>query len=512
MVQNMAFYLRLSVEEDKDESTSIANQRWILRQNADSMEEFIGVKITEFVDDGYSGYTFDRPSFKRMIQSVESGLIDCIAVKDFSRLGRDFTTVCFFLENYFPTHGVRFIALGNGFDSVRVTNGLDISTKFVQIMNQYYVEHLSVAITNAFRASKLMGNYLSRVPVFGYKIARQDKRRYLEPDETTAPIVRKIFAMAGQGMMILDIAKELNEEGIPSPGVFLDPEKYKGSIWKGPMVTKILHDVRYLGKNCVQRTQRDGIHGKVSNIPLAEQEYVENAHEPLVTEVAFNYPGKHLAPNRKSNNHRFRVFRGLVKCGYCGLGMELQEKVGGSYYACKSNAYHQDTVECAGNRIDEAELYRQAAEQISQRLGAFHAAESKARNAKDRLICQDGRLKKNVNDLEKRLEILEEQSFRLYDQYEDGALAEAAYQAENATLEAKAEKIKADLDAIQAKLNKAAAPSAEEDQSKDILELAKNFNGTPETLTRELAVALIEKINVRKENRVEIIWKTMKSA
>ena len=110
-------YLRLSIEdENKDiESISITNQRAFIKDYA--LKNNIEI-YDYYVDDGYSGGNFDRPGFRRLINDIENGVIDCVITKDMSRLGREFIETGNYVFKYFPEHDVRYIAILENYDTL----------------------------------------------------------------------------------------------------------------------------------------------------------------------------------------------------------------------------------------------------------------------------------------------------------------------------------------------------------------------------------------------------------
>ena len=160
-----ALYCRLSRDDElQGDSNSIKNQKLILQKYADDN----GFKNTSFfVDDGYSGTTFDRPDFQRLMAEVDAGRVGTIIVKDMSRLGRDYLKVGFYTEVTFPDADVRFIAINNGVDSAN-QQGSDF-TPFINLFNEFYAKDTSKKIRAVFKAKGMSGRPLATIPPFGYK-------------------------------------------------------------------------------------------------------------------------------------------------------------------------------------------------------------------------------------------------------------------------------------------------------------------------------------------------------
>ncbi|MFA9468915.1 recombinase family protein, partial [Streptococcus sp. E24BD] len=204
----IALYLRLSVDEaETDESNSITNQRYLLNRYLDQATEFKNWERLEFVDDGFSGTSLNRPSFQRLMADVKSGTIRHIIVKDLSRFMRDYLELGNYLENIFPFLGVRFIALNDQYDSmVSENNGLDIDVPFRNLLNDFYAKDVSEKVKSAMNSMKRSGKNMSWLPPFGYLKDPEDRFKIII-DETVAPIVRRIFALYLDGNSYQTIAR-----------------------------------------------------------------------------------------------------------------------------------------------------------------------------------------------------------------------------------------------------------------------------------------------------------------
>ena len=212
---NATKYLRLSYTSDRaNESDSIANQRKYI-------DEFVkrnpDIKIVnEQVDDGYSGIVFDRPAFKAMIEDIKSGKINCVIVKDLSRLGREYNETFTYLRRIFPALGVRFIAINDNIDTAKEAVTGDISVSFKGVMNDEYCRDISVKVRTALNIKRKNGDYVGAVPVYGYKKAADNKNQ-LVVDEYAARVVKDIFKMRTDGYSADRIANELNRLAVLSP-------------------------------------------------------------------------------------------------------------------------------------------------------------------------------------------------------------------------------------------------------------------------------------------------------
>lgn len=209
-----ALYCRLSRDDEySGDSASIQTQKTMLSQYA---KEHGFANCEFFVDDGYSGTNYERPDFKRLMKLAEDGKVAAIIVKDLSRLGRDYLKTGYYTEVIFPEYDVRFIAIN---DDVDTSKGSNEFAPFKNIINEWYAKDCSKKVKSAFRTKALNGEYTGGYPAFGYR-KDPDDRHHLVPSEH-APIVKRMFRMALEGVSCYHIAKTLEAEQVPTPRAFL---------------------------------------------------------------------------------------------------------------------------------------------------------------------------------------------------------------------------------------------------------------------------------------------------
>lgn len=210
----VAKYIRLSDEDrDKKESESVENQRDLIDNFIKKHEDL--EDAGEYVDDGYTGGNYDRPKFKKMINDIESGKINCIITKDLSRFGRDHIDTGYYLERYLPKKNVRYISIGDGIDT-KDSRGLQFLT-FKLSFNDYYIQDISKKIKSVKKRKMIKGEYQAGIAVYGYK-KDPNIKNHLIIDKKVYRIVQEIFDMYGnQGMSTVKIADELNKRNITPP-------------------------------------------------------------------------------------------------------------------------------------------------------------------------------------------------------------------------------------------------------------------------------------------------------
>ncbi len=244
MKQNCEFragiYARLSKDDERrGESVSIENQKLMLSQYCETQ----GWTIVDcYVDDGFSGTSFDRPGFQRLMGDVRSGAVNLVLVKDLSRLGRDYVTVGQYTDCVFPMYGCRFVALGDGVDTYDA--GDETGMIFKNVINDLYARDTSKKIRAIRLAGARSGRFMGSRAPFGYRRSDADRHK-LEVEPAAAEIVRRIFRMREDGCSAAMVARELNREGVSPPSVFYE-DKCRGAensgrpVWSRETVRSIL--------------------------------------------------------------------------------------------------------------------------------------------------------------------------------------------------------------------------------------------------------------------------------
>ncbi len=230
-----AAYARLSVEDSgKPGADTIEGQKNLLLRFVENDPTLTLYGL--FCDNGQTGTDFQRPEFEKLMEAVRRGEVDCIVVKDLSRFGRNYKETGNYLERIFPFLGVRFIAVSDGFDTLTAQRGADgYLVPLKNLINEVYSKDISRKSGSALAAKQKNGDFIGAWAPYGYRKCPDDPHR-LEPDEATAPVVRQIFRWRAEGIGVTQIARRLNDEGIPSPSAYLyntgacKTEKYNGVI------------------------------------------------------------------------------------------------------------------------------------------------------------------------------------------------------------------------------------------------------------------------------------------
>ena len=319
-------YIRLSREDgDKQESESIGNQRKILQRY---VKENNLCLVKEYVDDGISGTTFDRPSFNELLQDIENKTIDMVITKDLSRLGRDYIKTGFYLEDYFPKNNIRYVAITDGIDTYIDSTNNDI-TPFKAIMNDMYAKDISKKIRSVLKEKQKQGEYMCSIPAYGYKRHSTIKNKLII-DEQVRDIVEKIFDMYSNGHGSVEIVNFLNKNKYLSPtgyrktGLVLDENKTNYN-WNEVTLCNMLKNEVYIG-NTVQN-KRSIISYKVKKFRIVDKEEhirVENTHEAIIDKDTFDKV--QCIIEKRGTNTKLKydyLLRGLLYCYHCKRKLQI---------------------------------------------------------------------------------------------------------------------------------------------------------------------------------------------
>lgn len=334
-------YIRLSVEdEDNIEQNSIGNQRKIGLYYLKDRSDITLVNV--YTDNGYTGMNFHRPDFMRMMEDLKKGVINCVIVKDISRLGRHFLQTSEYVEKIFPEMGVRLICINDGFDS----NGENSDTSQLMlpikmVMNDSFVRDISKKIRSSITSKMNFGEFLPSAGSIPYGYLRNPKENTFDIDLEAAEVVARIYEMRSEGLKYAMIARKLNLEEIPSPGrlryirgITVNP-KYEKAEWARKTIRKICSDQVYIGNRVHGRVKRDRLGAEKKRRAESEWLVIEQAHPAIITQELFEKVQDVNEEERKQEMKKtaradvtndFRdVLRGKVICGDCKSEMKAKK-------------------------------------------------------------------------------------------------------------------------------------------------------------------------------------------
>lgn len=374
-VYRTGIYLRLSQgDEDvdgweKQESNSISNQRLLLEGFIDAHDDLKLVDV--FIDDGYTGSNFNRPEFQRMMASMKAGNLDCIMVKDLSRLGRERIGVDELILKTFKQHEVRFIAVSDNYDSLTANRGeTHTIIPFKNLMNEQYNNDTSIKVRASQQVKRMNGQFIGAFAPYGYKKAEGNKN-LLVPDPYATGMVQGIFAKKLAGVSASGIANILNKNGVLSPSEYKAKcgEKYNTSFkgagqskWSAKTIIRILKNVVYIGT--LAQGKRTTVSHKVKKeieVPECDWIVYENAHEQIVSKMDFDAVQILMSRDTKAvvGKSEAYMYAGILYCGDCGSSMVHRKEhyKGKEYvtYIC-SNYNRNSSGACSRHCIRETDL------------------------------------------------------------------------------------------------------------------------------------------------------------
>lgn len=497
-----ALYIRLSVEFNSGRGDSLETQRQIMENHLALCPdiEIAGV----YTDNGTTGRTFERPAFQKLLEDVESGVVNCIVVKDLSRLGRNTIDTGYYIEKYFPLHGVRFLAVNEQYDSEKADeNGSHILIPLKNMINEAYAADISRKVKSQAHQSMKDGDFIGARPPYGYRKAPDNCHKLLVNEET-APVVRQIFQWAAAGVPLNEMVKRLNEQGIMTPGYYLvhsgiiRPSKLMGSgKWQSWTVAKLLADEVYTG-DMVQGKSKIVGHKQVPT-PPEEWITVPNTHEPLISRELFAQvqairlqAAKRYATTPKVP-YTENILRGRIFCGCCGKNLHRQRSWNVYRYRCISNdRIGKGACTSELDSICETELFEAILTIIRKQAENIIGKSLQIRRQDAKLAAQKAETDRQVKAL--RQEAANSQHFLvgLYENLITGVLTKAEYKEMKADYEAGIRRTMAQMEQLQTR------QSELEEQLQAFTSLAEKLAavGCDTALTALLVDQLIDRITV----------------
>ena len=506
MDYHAALYIRLSKEDESEgPSQSVQNQESLLREFV--QQHRLSVYDT-YIDDGWSGTSFDRPAFQRMIADIEAKKVNIVITKDLSRLGRDYIMTGHYMERYFPEHRVRYISLLDGIDTGVDSTANDI-TPFRAIMNDMYAKDISKKIKSVKRDKQRKGQFIGGKPMYGYKMHPTEKNKIVI-DEEVAPIVRRIFALALSGMSCRNIATLLNQEGVPTPATYANlpvarPGPYTG-LWSSERISDMLQNETYLGNMVQGRSVKISYKSKkcLKQDP-ANWVVVEGTHEPLVDAETFRKV-RMLVNSRKHTRSRTYDFllKGLIFCHECGYPLAVLNRKNARgedvlYFVCRTYQRFTKAGVCTCHSIKEKTVTDAVVAKVREVCQAYlnpdellPVAQEAVENAR-----KQSSLELELQALQSKIDSLTANLDRMYTDRLSGLLPEADFQRifgriklERGQLEEKRKELEL----------RQKSPVRSEDRARELVQRFIETAGE----SRELLVSLIERVELTEDKKILI--------
>ena len=436
-VWRAALYIRLSVEFNGKRGDSLETQRQIMEAYVTLCPDIEVAEI--YTDNGISGQTFERAAFQRLLDDIEAGKIDCVVVKDLSRMGRNTIDTGYYIEKYFPLHHVRFIAVNDQYDSEDGENSANhMIVPLKNMINEAYAADISRKVAAQQRQAMRDGDYIGSRPPYGYRKDPDNCHRLLV-NEDTAPTVRQIFQWAAEGVALNDVVKRLNEGKVPTPGYYLasigliTSQRLMGSgKWQTWTVGKILEAEVYTG-DMVQGKSRTVGRKQVSTAPM-DWIVVRDTHEALVSREMFelvqavrqNAAVKYTVTEKKPYTEN--ILQGRVFCGCCGKNLHRQKSHGRYFYRCITNDRLGKDA-CPGDirYLKEADLFDTILIVIRQKAGAVMGSGLYLKRQDSKIAAKKAAVDREIDQLRGETEKNQALLKGLYENFVTGILTRAEY-------------------------------------------------------------------------------------
>lgn len=528
-----ALYVRLSVEDNgKEDSDSLENQEALLR---DYIKEHPYLELTEvYTDNGYTGTDFDRPAFERLVNDVQKGRIECIVVKDFSRLGRNYIETGEYLEKIFPFLGVRFISVNDGYDSLSANAGALLAVSLKNLINDMYAKDLSKKICSTMKEKRLRGDYIGNYAPYGY-LKDENNKNKLVIDPEIAPIVVEIFELRAQGIGIEAMCRILNEKDYPSPGRLryergiITNNNKKGSAlpWNRHVLKDLLLNIAYIGNLAQGRSAQCLYKGqKFHWTDSSEWDVVYDTHPAIISielwEKVQEVNNKSARVSKESHGKyahlpkRVNPYGSVIRCADCGRvlkyvrGYSKPTKDGTvkDYYnyKCPQNIELGDSA-CPKKNIRADELDSIVLDIIRKQMDLF----LDTKKALTRLITLEKEENKHRAPINRVQEAKEQLSSKkkafsaLYFDYKEGVLTYQEYQLARTTYQEEISKLEqriSELEMTHSRTRKV------ETGARRWESLIKKYRKA-KAVTPELIDAFVEEIRFRADGSIDIDFKYM---
>ena len=511
-----ALYIRLSVEDNKKRGHSIENQKLVLENFLAGRPEF--VVYNTYVDNGATGTNFHRPGFQQMLSDIEAGLIDCVIVKDLSRLGRNSIDTGYYIEQYFRAHQIRFIALTDQFDTADASNlhgGIMLPLK--NMINEAYALDIGRKIKAQARQAMKDGEYIGARAPYGYRKDPENCHKLLI-DPEAAEVVFQIFQWAYEHVGLNDIARRLNEQGIQTPshrkratGEITHENLVGSGKWQTRTVAKILDSEVYTGDLVQGKTKivdHQQVQADEDNLIIAT-----NTHEAIISHEVFEAVKayrRQVCEESKAHEvdpYTPNIFKGKVFCAHCGGSLHRQRnkrKKGSDVYLfhCLTKS-RVDKNGCLGVSVTEKDLLDAVVAILQQELTVALGNYSFVLEAEVKRKKERDDLKAGISA--KKQEIDRNRRFvrGLYENFVQKVLTSEEYFTMKKDYEAAIAKLSHEISTLE---NGLAVMDAQLAKYKELEQDAKVLE-KDHTLTAALIDRLIERIEITHDKEIRVSFR-----
>lgn len=513
-------YIRLSKEDAQkakkgDDSNSVINQGRLLDDYYNRhIDEFESAE--KYIDDGCTGTDTDREDFQRLLADIYAKKINCVIVKDLSRLSRNYTDAGTLIENLFVQMNVRFISLAESVDSYKNPDSVsNIIVPITNVMNDQYCYQTSKKIRQVFDYKKRNGEFIGSYAPYGYIKDPNDKHALLV-DEEAAEVVKQIFSMFVSGMTVRAIVNHLNDHGVMCPSLYKQSQGLKyhcpngqmRPMWSTITVSSMLKNPVYVGDMAQGRNRVKSykIH-KLEPVPEEQWIVVQNTHEPIIDRETFAKAKDLLKRDTRTapKQKQLYLFSGFLRCADCGRAMSrIASKDLYVYYQCgtyKSLSKKACTMHSIkSTKLEAATLY---AIQQQVHLAVNYSAIIAQINAAPQKKSQSVRLNEQISAKEKELARIMRYKQALYQDWKDGNITHNDYRHMGADYEQQIETAMAVIDSLKAERDKLENGIDEENPFLTAFKKYENID----KLTREILIELVDYIKVYEGGDISIKFK-----
>ena len=501
----VGIYLCLSRDDERQgESLSIENQRRVLTNYVKEQGWSI---YDEYVDDGISGVTFERPGVQRLLEDAKAGNINLILCKDMSRFGRNYIQVGQYVDYLFPMYNIRFIALTDNIDTLNSDSASMDMLPIMNVFNEWFAANTSKKLRAVFESNARSGKYKTTFAAYGY-IKGDDANFTPQIDPEAAEVVRRIFELRAAGWNVTRIAETLNSEGILPPQDYKysklgkDAPQYSHHLWSPTAVKRILSNQIYLG-HLVQLRTTTVSYKNHKTIQKSSDEWavIENNHEPIISQELWDKVREieeSVSTGKQTKKGVTMPLSGLGYCADCGTKMKQHYSSGAKApygYVCGFHARF-GKEHCTSHHINytdlESIILQDIRRQIDFVMNDDMAREKYLARKRGEKSARDNSDRKRQKDIVKRIVDLDKLIQKIYEDKVLGSLPEKTcadlltkYQQEKDTLQT-------ELDTL---VQRADADKQDEADVDEYIRRLKSYAGAEE-LTRQMCLDLIEYFTV----------------
>ena len=501
-----ALYARLSSEDLQDgTSVSIETQKKILEDYCKNNGIII---YNVYIDDGYTGTNFNRPAFKRLLRDCENKQFNMVIVKDLSRLGREHIETDNYIEKYFPERNIRFVAIGDDYDSESKMQDLDFIVPMRNLFNQFYPADTSKKVRQAFRAKASRGEFIGAQAPFGYKKSQKDKH-VLIIDEEVAPIVQRMFTLiAYHGYGFTKIAKLFSSEKILTPSAYQarnsNREYNKNPYdWNLGSVRAIINNETYLGKLVSgKRSVMSFKNKRVIKKDRKDWIVVDDMFPPIITQELWNEAHARIGERKRDTTSSFdNIFAGLIRCDKCGkvLGLSSNKKEK-PYYVCETYKKKGKHI-CTPHYALYNDIYDTVLHKIQEVVSVIQSDEFETQIAEEIFseIGQENNIREQIKQTQNQITKINNRYEQMYQDRLDGIISVERFKQMVKGDEEKLSELKQKLDIL---LEKEKNQNSAESAKLAFIQKVKDL-GKITSLDRVILNTLIDKIVISNREMVD---------